>query len=107
MKRSLFVLTLGLSLASLAVPFAQPTLPVPPAQAANDETARINAWFEKKFEEQLAFSPIRQTFLGRKSGAIDEMSIAAQDKVVAWRRWVRVSIFAPSTTRCWAAARCR
>ena len=59
---------------------------MPPAQAANDETARINAWFEKKFEEQLAFSPIRQTFLGRKSGAIDDMSIAGQDKVVAWQR---------------------
>ena len=86
MKRSLFVLTLGLSLVSLAVPYAQPTQPVPPAQAANDETARINAWFEKKFEEQLAFSPIRQTFLGRKSGAIDDMSIAGQDKVVAWQR---------------------
>ncbi len=86
MKRSLFVLTLGLSLVSLAVPFAQPTQPVPPAQAANDETARINAWFEKKFAEQLAFSPIRQTFLGRKSGAIDDMSIAGRDKVVAWQR---------------------
>lgn len=59
--------------------------PVAPA-AQDDETARINAWFEKKFEEQLAFSPIQQTFLGRKSGAIDDMSIAAQDKVVAWQR---------------------
>ena len=86
MTRSLFVLTLGLSLVSLAVPFAQPTQPVPPAQAATDETARINAWFEKKFEEQLAFSPIRQTFLGRKSGAIDDMSNAGRDKVIAWQR---------------------
>ena len=86
MKRSLFVLSLGLSLIGPAVPFARAPLPVPPAQAANDETARINAWFEKKFEEQLAFSPIRQTFLGRKSGAIDEMSIAGQDTVVAWQR---------------------
>ena len=56
-----------------------------PAPSA-DETTRINAWFEKKFEEQLAFSPIRQTFLGRKSAAIDDMSIAAQDKQLAWRR---------------------
>ena len=86
MTRSLFVLTLGLSLVSLAVPFAQPTQPVPPAQAATDETARINAWFEKKFEEQLAFSPIRQTFLGRKSAAIDDMSNAGRDKVIAWQR---------------------
>ena len=86
MKRFLFVFTLGLSLVAPTVPFARAPLPVPSAQAANDETARINAWFEKKFEEQLAFSPIRQTFLGRKSGAIDDMSIAGQDKVVAWQR---------------------
>ena len=60
---------------------------VPFAQAPQtDETARINAWFEKKFEEQLAFSPMQQTFLGRKSGGIDDMSIAGQDKVVAWQR---------------------
>ncbi|HET9372229.1 MAG TPA: DUF885 domain-containing protein [Vicinamibacterales bacterium] len=52
----------------------------------SDETARLNAWFEKKFEEQLAFSPIRQTFLGRRSNAIDEMSLAAQDKQLAWLR---------------------
>ena len=48
-----------------------------------DETARINAWFEAKFKEQLAFSPIQQTFLGQKSGELDDMSIAAQDK--CWR----------------------
>lgn len=56
-----------------------------PAGAA-DETARINAWFDKKYEEALAFSPIQQTFLGRKSAAIDDMSLAAQDKQLAWRR---------------------
>ena len=70
MKRSLLVLALGLAL----------------AQAAPDETARLNAWFEARFEEQLAFSPIQQTFLGRKSDAIDEMSIAAQDTQLAWQR---------------------
>ncbi|HWI20822.1 MAG TPA: DUF885 family protein, partial [Vicinamibacterales bacterium] len=57
------------------------------AQApAGDETARINAWFEAKFKEQLAFSPIQQTFLGQKSSAIDDLSIAAQDKQLAWQR---------------------
>ena len=58
----------------------------PPPQAAGDETTRINAWFEKKFQEQLAFSPIQQTFLGQKSGDLDDMSMAAQDKVLAWQR---------------------
>ena len=70
MKRSLLVLAFGLAL----------------AQAAPDETARLNAWFEARFEEQLAFSPIRQTFLGRKSNAIDDMSLAGQDKQLAWQR---------------------
>jgi uncharacterized protein (DUF885 family) len=51
-----------------------------------DEAVRINAWFEKKYEEQLAFSPIQQTFLGRKSAAIDDMSVAAQDRLLAWQR---------------------
>ena len=69
-----------LSLLSLLRPLAQ--------APASDETARINAWFEAKFEEQLAFSPIQQTFLGRKSGELDDMSIAAQDKVLAWQRAV-------------------
>lgn len=57
-----------------------------PQPAVPDETARLNDWFEKKYEEQLAFSPIQQTFLGRKSNAIDDMSIAAQDKQLAWLR---------------------
>jgi uncharacterized protein (DUF885 family) len=51
-----------------------------------DETTRLNAWFETKFEEQLAFSPIQQTLLGRKSGEIDDMSIAAQDRQLVWQR---------------------
>jgi uncharacterized protein (DUF885 family) len=61
-------------------------LPAQQPASAPDETARINAWFEKKYEEQLAFSPIQQTFLGRKSAAIDDMSLAAQDKQLAWQR---------------------
>ena len=66
--------------------FGGPGLPARQPASSSDETARINAWFEKKYEEQLAFSPIQQTFLGRKSAAIDDMSIAAQDKQLAWQR---------------------
>ncbi len=76
MKRTL--LAAALLALSTTVPYAQ--------QPAADETARINAWFEKKFEEQLAFSPMQQTFLGRKSGGIDDMSIAGRDRVLAWQR---------------------
>ncbi len=70
-------------LAPLAIAFV---LFTPQSPAPSDETARLNAWFEKKFEEQVAFSPIQQTFLGRKSNAIDDMSLAAQDKQLAWLR---------------------
>jgi uncharacterized protein (DUF885 family) len=80
------VLAFGLVFAAWPVTFAQAPQPTPAAQAVGDESARINAWFEKKFEEQLAFSPIQQTFLGRKSGAIDDLSLAAQDKLIAWQR---------------------
>ena len=45
-----------------------------------DIRQRILAAVDTAFEEQLAFSPIQQTFLGRKSSAIDDMSLAAQDK---------------------------
>jgi uncharacterized protein (DUF885 family) len=73
MKLSLWLATLGLGL------FLQ-------TQNAPDETARLNAWFEARFEEQLAFSPIQQTFLGRKSNAIDDVSLEAQDRQLAWKR---------------------
>ncbi len=78
MTRFLLSTLAGCALLASSVPLAQ-------TQVA-DETARLNAWFEARFEEQLAFSPIQQTFLGRKSDAIDDPSIAAQDKQLAWQR---------------------
>ncbi len=53
-----------------------------------DETARINEWFDARFEEELAFSPIWQSFLGRKTayGEIDDMSVEAMEKQLEWRR---------------------
>ncbi len=79
----------GVALMILSVPLVQNSrlaAQTVAAQAADDETTRINAWFEARFEEQLAFSPITQTFLGRKSDAIDDMSVEAQDKQLAWQR---------------------
>ncbi len=65
--------------------------PAPPSAAAARaaaETARFNAWLDARFEEQLKFSPIEQTMLGRKTDydKIDEMSESAQDAEFAWRR---------------------
>jgi uncharacterized protein (DUF885 family) len=80
MTRLLLAAVAGLALAASSASLAQAP------QATNDETARLNTWFDARFEEQLAFSPIQQTFLGRKSDQIDEMTFAAQDKQLAWQR---------------------
>lgn len=58
------------------------------ADAMETETDRLNIWFNKKFEEQLAFSPIRQTLLGRRTAydQIDDYSIEAADRQLAWMR---------------------
>lgn len=52
------------------------------------ETARLNEWFEARWEEELSFSPIRKTFLGRKDDydKLDELSEQAEDEQLAWRR---------------------
>ena len=76
----------ALSILPLVTPRVHAPVTAQSPQAAGDDTARINAWFETKFKEQLAFSPIQQTFLGQKTGELDDMSIAAQDRQLAWRR---------------------
>lgn len=62
-----------------------PEIVAAPEQSEDD---MINAWFEEKYEEQLAFSPIQQTFIGRKSdyGKIDDFSDEAADRQLAWLR---------------------
>jgi uncharacterized protein (DUF885 family) len=77
---------LAVAAAAIVAFVAGQRLPAQQPGSLTDEAVRINAWFEKKYEEQLAFSPIQQTFLGRKSAAIDDMSVAAQDRLLAWQR---------------------
>ncbi|MET0656092.1 MAG: DUF885 domain-containing protein [Pseudoxanthomonas sp.] len=52
------------------------------------ETAKLNQWFEKKYEEQLRFSPLQLTFQGRKElyDQLDDMSEKAQLDQVAWQK---------------------
>ena len=59
-----------------------------PAEAEiQAETAKLNAWFDEKYEEQLMMSPIQLTFLGRKDrhGEIDDMSYEAAQEQLDWR----------------------
>ena len=54
---------------------------------ATTQTECLNAWFETKFEQELEFSPLRQTSLGMKTNydKIDDFSVeAAQEQVMWW-----------------------
>ncbi|MFC3716245.1 DUF885 domain-containing protein [Luteimonas soli] len=99
--RTLFARNSLAAALALALPFGlvackQPAADAPSASAdaANPattsdqqaETARLNAWFDEKYEEQLQFSPIQLTFLGRKDlyDQIDDMSEAGIRKRVDW-----------------------
>jgi len=60
--------------------------PIATIECATTQTECLNQWFEAKFEEELAFSPIRQTALGRKTDydKIDDLSVEALDQQAAW-----------------------
>ncbi len=66
----------------------------PPATAAAEaiveisESERLNEWFELRFEEQIMFSPISLTFMGRKElyDQMDDLSEEAEDKQLEWQR---------------------
>ena len=86
-------MSLALGLAACTKPAAD-TAPAatavaagPSAEQVKAESARLNAWFEKKYEEQLQFSPIQLTMLGRKElyDQIDDMSEAGMRKQLAWQ----------------------
>jgi len=53
---------------------------------ADAETERLNAWLDERFEEQLQFSPMSLTFLGRKDlyDQIDDVSEKAARDEAAW-----------------------
>src|SRR6185503_867011 len=69
-----------------------PVTPTQPALATADraerESARLNTWLDARFEEQLDFSPLTKTRLGRKDDydRVDEFSESAAAERLEWRR---------------------
>jgi uncharacterized protein (DUF885 family) len=55
---------------------------------AESESERLRQWLDERYEEELAFSPLELTELGRKQqyDAIDDFSEAAEDEQLAWQR---------------------
>ncbi len=92
-SRRLRMATAALQLAAL-VPLAAAASGSAQAAAAaapspdQRETARLNAWLDAKYEEELALSPIARSFQGDKTAQdkIDDMSEAAGNRRLAWMR---------------------
>jgi uncharacterized protein (DUF885 family) len=78
---------LALAAASLPLAFAAPQA-VAQEQAAATESERLHEWFEEKFEQQLQFSPLWLTSLGRRDryGDLDDFSIEGADEELAWHK---------------------
>ncbi|WP_286852221.1 DUF885 domain-containing protein [Leisingera sp. UBA4491] len=80
-------LALALTACGQPTPAAEPEKPPVTAEemAANGE--RLNAWFDAKYEEELQFSPIGLTFLGRKdkNDQIDCFTLECHEEQLAWR----------------------
>ena len=57
------------------------------SEVAQTESERLNQWFEVKFEEQLQFSPMWMTQLGRKDKyeQLDDQSEQAEYEQLAWQ----------------------
>jgi uncharacterized protein (DUF885 family) len=91
MRRMIAVSVLSLALCAACVHAAPPAATTPATAsakaAASTEDARLNAWFERKYEEQLRFSPIRLTVLGRKDlyAKLDDMSREGAAQQLAWQ----------------------
>ncbi len=70
---------------SVQAPAAQAHVNV---EAAEQETKRLNDWLDAQYEEQLQFSPIQLSFLGRKDlyDQIDDLSDEAYARQMAWKK---------------------
>jgi uncharacterized protein (DUF885 family) len=67
---------------------ARPNAAAPSAGVAASESDRLKTWLDARYEEELRFSPLFETILGRKTDydKIDDVSEAANDAQLAWRR---------------------
>src|SRR5262245_30736644 len=88
----------SLALAALAAVACEREAPDAPAQRAQPaiatadraerESARLNEWFDARYEEQLDFSPLTKTRLGRKDDydRVDDFSEAGAETRLQWLR---------------------
>jgi uncharacterized protein (DUF885 family) len=83
-----FVVLLCLSACTQEESGSQVSSETATTEATLSESERLNAWFEERYEEELQFSPMQLTFIGRKDrfDEIDDVSEEAEDRQLEWRR---------------------
>lgn len=94
MRMTMTALATIFALSACGQEAAAPTAGSPAASAAASvediaaQSARLNAWFDEKYEAELAFSPIQQTFLGRDTDQdrFDSFTAEAADASLARSR---------------------
>jgi uncharacterized protein (DUF885 family) len=88
MPRRLFPTVVAALLLAVDVAVPVAAAPAPAAERIATESRRLNEWFERKFEEELHFSPMALTQLGRKdlNDQLDDFSVGASEKHLRWRR---------------------
>ncbi len=86
-RTSISALALIFALGACA-PKAPAADPAAIAAAQAEQSAKLNTWFDAKYEEQLQFSPIALTFQGRKdkNDQVDCFTFACADEQLAWRK---------------------
>ncbi len=89
MKRYAALLLASVALAGCDAPAETATI-----ECAETQTECINAWFDEKFEEFLAFSPIQQTSLGIKTDydKLDDFSVEGIEAQNAWIQQARADM---------------
>ncbi len=82
---TLLLASAALATPQLALGQTAPAQPVA-AQCETTQTECLNAWFDTKFEEELKFSPMRQTALGRTTDydKLDDYSVDGMMKESVW-----------------------
>ena len=85
---TLLVASFCIAACDRAAPPAPTTTPTANADQVETETARLNKWLDARYEEELAFSPLEKTRLGRKDDLdkIDDLSEAGARARLQWQR---------------------